>query len=100
MDATTTQRQTVTVHLYLHPTKSQTSYLGFMRMPFLDDADQLKPSDVNTTVPPGRLPVGMTVVGTVTRRPGTYSLTIALDAMQAGQATPSRIVQEVPVVVH
>jgi hypothetical protein len=56
MDATTTQRQTVTVHLYLHPTKSQTSYLGFMRMPFLDDADQLKPSDVNTTVPPGRLP--------------------------------------------
>lgn len=87
-----------TLHLLVHPAAQETSYVGFMRVPFFDGADQ-NIGKVNATVPPGSQPVGATVIGRVTSKPGSYALAISVDATQPGMATPLRIAQEVPVTV-
>jgi hypothetical protein len=87
-----------TLHLYLHAASQPTSYLGFMRLPFIEGSEQRKGGEVNAGVAPGSQPVGATVSGSVTSKPGSYTFSIALDATQPKMATPQRIAQEV--VVH
>lgn len=88
-----------TVHLYLHAASQPTSYLGFMRLPFIEGSEQRKGGEVNASVAPGSRPVGATVSGGVTSKPGSYTFIIALDATQPKMATPQRIAQEVVVTV-
>jgi hypothetical protein len=88
-----------TVQLFLHAAAQPTTYKGVMRVPFIAGSGQKAGGEVNDSVPPGSQPVGMTVSGLVTSKPGRYALTISLDATQAGTATPQRIAQETPVTV-
>jgi hypothetical protein len=89
-----------TVRVYLHAAAKPTSYLGTGRAPFISGADQPRAGEVNATVEPGSEPVGITVNGIVTRNPGRYALTIALDATQQGSPQSMRIDQDVPVTVR
>jgi hypothetical protein len=70
-----------------------------MRLPFMEGAPQQKGSEVNATVSPGNRPYGNTISGRVTSKPGRYTLSISLDAMQPGMTTPLHIAQEIPVIV-
>ena len=100
LSASTEQsRALVTVHLFVHAAEQPTSYLGFMRAPFLEGEVDRKLAEVSTTVTPGSRPVGTTVSGRVTSKPGAYSLTISVDATQPSAPSPMRISHEVPVVV-
>ena len=73
-----------TVHLLVHAAAQPTSYLGFMRAPFFGGEPERKLGEVNATVQPGDEPIGKTVVGRVTSTPGTYTLTISVDATHPG----------------
>ena len=86
----------VTVHLYLHATANQTSYLGLMETPFVDGVEE---REISITVPRGSQPVSSLLSGRVIDATGTYPLSIALEATQTGADTPIRITQQVPVVV-
>jgi hypothetical protein len=97
--STEQRRKTTTVHLYLHAASQPTSYLGFMRLPFIEGSEQRKGGEVNASVAPGSRPVGATVSGGVTSKAGSYTFSIALDATQPTMATPQRIAQEVVVTV-
>jgi hypothetical protein len=88
-----------TVHLFFHAAAQPTSYLGFMRAPFIEGSGQYKGGEVSATVDPGSQPVATTVSGLVTSKPGAYALTISVDATQEREATPQRIAQEIPVTV-
>jgi hypothetical protein len=88
-----------TLRLFVHPSVEPTSYLGFMRVPFVDGAPDRKLGEVNATVPPGGRPVGTTVTGRVTTKPGSYGLTVSVDAIQPDMAAPQRIAHEIPVIV-
>ena len=88
-----------TVRLLVHAAAQPTSYLGFMRAPFFGGEPERKLGEVNATVQPGEEPVGKTVVGRVTSTPGTYTLTISVDATQPVASVPVHISEEVPVVV-
>lgn len=89
-----------TVRLFVHAAAQPTSYLGFMRVPcFGTDVDR-KLGEVNTTVKPDSRPVGTTVFGRVTSQPGTYPLTISVDATQPGAPNPVHLFEEVPVTVR
>ena len=87
-----------TVRLFVHAAAQPTSYLGFMRVPLFgtDDVDR-KLGEVNTTVKPGSRPVGTTLFGRVRAQPGTYTLTISVEATQPGAANPVHLFEEVPV---
>jgi hypothetical protein len=87
----------VTVQLYLHAASTQTSYLGLMETPFVDG---VKDREVSITVPRGSQPVSSLLSGRAVETPGTYPLSIALDATQEGVEVPIRITQQVPIVVN
>ena len=87
----------VTVQLYLHAASTQTSYLGLMETPFVDG---VKEREISLTVPRGSQPVSSLLSGRVIEAPGTYPLSIALDATQTGADAPIRITQQIPVVVN
>jgi hypothetical protein len=87
----------VTVQLYLHAASTQTSYLGLMETPFVDG---VKEREISLTVPRGSQPVSSLLSGRVIEAPGTYPLSIALDATQTGADAPIRIAQQIPVVVN
>jgi hypothetical protein len=89
-----------TVHVYLHAAAQQTSYLGVTRMPFLSGSEQLKDREISATVPRGSQPVSTTLSGNVTSEPGSYTLSISVDAIQPGTSTPHRIKQDVAVSVR
>ena len=89
-------RYGVTVHLYLHAAANQTSYLGLMETPFVDGVEE---REISITVPRGSQPVSSLLSGRVVEAPGTYPLSIALDATQTGADAPIRITQQIPVVV-
>jgi hypothetical protein len=88
-----------TLHLFAHAAAQPTSYLGFMRAPFLGGEVDRKSGEINATVAPGNRPVGTTVVDRVTSKPGEYLLSISIDATQPNAPNSVRISQEVPVVV-
>jgi hypothetical protein len=97
--STEKNRTLATVHLFVHPAAQPTSYLGFMRAPFFEGELDRKLGEVNATVEPNSRPVGATVIGRPTSKPGTYALTISVDAVQPGAPNPMRISQDVTVVV-
>jgi hypothetical protein len=88
-----------TVHLFLHAAAQPTIYKGGMRVPFISGSGQNNGTEVSADVAPGSQPVGTTVSGLVTSKPGRYALTISLDATQPGTSTPLRVAQEIPVTV-
>ena len=92
-------RALATVHLFLHAAAQPTIYTGFMRVPFMSGSSEKTGGEVSADVAPRSQPVGTTVSGLVTSKPGRYALTISLDAKQTGLATPQRIAQEIPVTV-
>jgi hypothetical protein len=87
----------VTVQLHLHAASTQTSYLGLVKTPFVEG---VKDREISLTVPRGSQPVSSLLSGKAIEAPGSYTLSIALDATQTGVDTPVRITQEVPVVVN
>jgi len=89
-----------TLRLFAHSAAQPTSYLGFMRAPFLGGEVDRKLGEINATVAPGSRPVGTTVVDRVTSKPGKYLLSISIDATQPNAPNSVRISQEVPVVVN
>ena len=89
----------VTIRLYVHGAAQPTSYLGFMRAPFVEGSEGRNVGEVNASVEPGSRPVGTTVIGRVTSTPGSYTLLISVDATQPGATTPEHLSQEVPVIV-
>ena len=101
LDASTTERPNeVTAHLYLHPVKEPTSYLGFMRLEFLSTPEREGEGDISISVPPGSRPVSVTCTGAVTSKPGSYALRIVLDALQPGMTTPKHIAQEIKITIR
>jgi len=86
------------VHLAVHAAAVPTSYLGFMRTPFLEGSGSLTIGEINATVQPGADPAATTVTGRITSKPGTYTLAMWVDASQAG-GTPQRLSQDVIVTV-
>lgn len=100
LQASSDERQSfATVHLFLHAAKQETSYLGEMRVPVLQDEQHRHLSEISVTVPAGTSPVGHTVNGLVTKQPGSYSMSINLEAMQAGQLA-GRITEQIPITVR
>jgi len=98
--ASTPERpSSVTVHLFLHAAALQTSYLGVVRTPFLENAGTLANREVSMTVPHGSRPVGVSLTGRVTSTPGEYTFAIALDASQPGESASIRISQDIAVTV-
>jgi hypothetical protein len=89
----------VTVHLYLHSSAHQTSYLGIMHVPFLQGAEGQNGHDVSATVPTGSQPVGVTVTGLVMPKAGDYTFSISLDAKEAGIAATAPIRHKASVLV-
>lgn len=101
LTASTQARRTLsTVHVLVHAAARTTSYLGFMRAPFIEGDLDRKIGEINATVEPGDRPGAKTVVGQVTPRPGSYALTISIDAEHPGAANPVRISEEIPVLVR
>jgi len=90
------QGTAVTVQLHLHAASTQTSYLGVMKTPFVDG---VKDREISMTVPRGSQPVSSLLSGRVIKAPGSYTLSIALDATRTGAEAPLRITQQVPVIV-
>jgi hypothetical protein len=70
-----------------------------MRAPFVEADVDRKLGEVNATLPPGSRPESTSVIARVISKPGSYSLTISVDAIQPGMTEPERIAQEVPVVL-
>lgn len=93
------RRSLVTVHLYLHAAKEPTSYLGVMQVPFMEGSERLTDRKVTVTVPPGSQPVGSTLSGRVTSKPGSYSFKILLEATQATSLKSQRVEEQTTVLV-
>jgi hypothetical protein len=92
-------RTLAAVHLLAHAAAQPTSYLGFMRPTFLEGHVDRKFGELSVTVEPGSRPVGPTVIGRVTSKPGSYELILSVDATQAGSSAPQHIAERVPVLV-
>ena len=87
------------VNLRVHAAAQPTSYLGVMRASFFEGEAERRVGEINTTVKPGSRPVGTTVIGRVTSKPGTYALVISIDATQPGAPNPVHIGEDVQVIV-
>jgi hypothetical protein len=88
----------VMVRLFMHAADAQTNYLGVMNTPFVDGGASER--EISLTVPRGSRPVSSLLSGKVTDTPGTYTLTIGLDATQGTSDSPIRIAEQRPVVVE
>jgi len=93
-----TRRVLATVHVLLHAAAQPTTYLGFVRAPFLEGEAERKPSEISATLKPGERPVGTTILGRVTK-PGSYTLRILVDATQPGAPSPVAIGERIEVTV-
>lgn len=89
----------VTVHLYLHPSTVQTKYVGAMQLGFLNGSAEPHETRVNSTVKRGSSPVGVSVTGVLTSKPGTYPMTIALTAETSSTQRPVDIREMLSVTV-
>ena len=85
------------VHLYYHPASTQTKYAGTVQIGFFNSPLELRP---NFTVEPGSSPANQGVVGIVSDKPGTYALTIGVDATPAQPGAPWQIRDQVKVIVR
>lgn len=70
-----------------------------MRPSFFDGDPRRKAAEINASVEPGHRPVGASVFGAVTSKPGTYTLAIVVDAMQPGGTNPLSLSQNISVAV-
>jgi len=82
-----------------HAAAQPTTYLGFVRAPFLEGETERKPAEISVTLAPGSRPVGTTILGRVAT-PGSYTLTILMDATQPGDPFPTAIGQKIDVTVR
>lgn len=98
--STPQQPSSTTVHLFLHAAAQEASYVGDMRVPFIEGPDTRIGRPVSATVPPKSQPVSATVTGRVVAKPGAYTFSFVLDATLAGASTPQRIAQEIAVTVR
>jgi hypothetical protein len=96
--STDERRSSVGVHVLLHSVATEAQYLGVVRAPFIEGGTLRGVGEINVTVRPNGDPVNATTSSGVTKEPGQYTLSIALDAIQEGQP-PVRIVQDIPVLV-
>jgi hypothetical protein len=85
------------VHLYYHPAATETKYGGTVQIGFFNSPLDLQP---NFTVKPGASPGNQSVVGIVSGKPGTYSLTIGVDATPTPAGATQQIRQQVRVIVR
>lgn len=100
LPASTTANPTrATAGLYLHSGARQVTYLGMMRVSFMQGSTVLRDREVSARLEPGVRPLAVTVNGLVTTEPGQYEFSIGLDALEEGATTPQRIAQTVPVTV-
>lgn len=76
------------------------SYVGVLRLPFMQGLADKFFEEVSLTVPPESRPVGKTVMGLISRKPGAYEMTIALDGLVSARGAPVRLAQQVPVTVR
>jgi hypothetical protein len=98
--ASTDQRRSLAaVHLFVHAAAQPTSYVGFMRAPFLEGEGGRKLGEINATVRPGSRPAGTLVVARVSAKPGSYTLSLSVDATQAGEPNPVHIAEKIAVIV-
>ena len=99
LESTTDTRRTLAlVGLHLHPVSSPVNYVGTVRAPFIDGITGL--DEVSVQVAPGARPVNRTILGRVTRQPGSYTITLNIDAFVKGSNAPVRLQQDVPVTVR
>ena len=91
---------TVMLRLYLHAAAVQTNYLGVWRAPFLEGWTPKDYREVSGAIRPGDRPVGASVSGRITDKPGTYAFNVLLDAAQEGAPMGQRIVLDIPVTVR
>jgi hypothetical protein len=96
---TDSRRMLATVHVLAHAAARRTSYLGFTRASFWEGESNRQLGELNVTVQPGSRPVGGTVIGRVTSKPGSYALTISIDATQPGETVPVRLSEHIAVLV-
>jgi hypothetical protein len=85
------------VHLYYHPAATETKYTGTVQIGFFSSPLELRP---NFAVKPGASPGNQGVVGIVSEKPGTYPLTIAVEAAPAPAGPSRQIRQQVSVIVR
>jgi hypothetical protein len=89
----------VAIYIDLHPAARPTNYIGRWRAPFLQGWTDTEFREVNDSVKPGEKPHQVTVSGIVTRQPGTYSLSVTLQAAAEGSPTNAPISLSIPVTV-
>ena len=85
------------VHLYYHPTATETKYTGTIQIGFFNSPHELRP---NVTVMPDRGAANQSVTGIVSDKPGTNALTIAVDATPTQGGATRQIREQVRVVVR
>ena len=78
----------------------EASYVGQMRVAFIEGRETGTGRPVTATVPPKSQPVSATVAGQVVGKPGAYTFSFVLDATLGGASTPQRIAQEIAVIVR
>lgn len=90
-----------TLHLYLHPAKSQeTKYTGRMQVGFMNgSAAEPHDTKINSTVKPGETPTNVSVTGIVTRQPGVYAVSVAAVATSAASKGEQPIRETISVTV-
>jgi hypothetical protein len=79
------------VHLYFHPTQTETNYSGSLRVGFFRDTSASPSKLAPVTVKPGNV-ANYSVIGLVTDRPGRYTLT--LDITGVSQSGVTQHIQE------
>ena len=82
---------------YEHPTATDTKYTGTIQIGFFTSPHELRP---NVTVKPRAQPGNQSVAGIVSDRPGTYTLTIGVDATPAPAGAARQIREQVRVLVR
>lgn len=85
------------VHVYYHPTSTETKYTGSIRIGFFNPPHELNPS---ITVKPGELPGNQSVSGFVSSKPGTYAMSIAVVATSTQTGQTLNIRDQVDVTVR
>jgi hypothetical protein len=88
-----------TVHLYLHPSVTQTKYVGTMQVGFLNGSAEPHETRVNSTVRRGSSPVNVSVTGLLSSKRGTYPMTIMLTAETSSTQPPVDIREMLSVTV-
>ena len=89
-----------TMHVYLHPSITETRYTGTIAVTFLNGfGPDIHEGTVDSVVKPGDEPFDVSVSGPVTQIPGVYVTTISLVARSSKQASPQTIRDDVAVAV-